>query len=339
MTLPRRLLERSPGLAERAQRGRRLASRALLGTTREDLDGRIAAAEERAERLERQLAELGSAMAPLEGTAGLVARYAELRAAVHEVRRAQQAAGRPASAPAPGEPAAAAPSGVASERFDYAGFERRFRGHPDDVRAAQLERYGALLEGPGPVVDVGCGRGELLQALAARGTSVVGVEPNPAMAAQARDRGVEVHEVLGAAYLRGVDDDSLQAVVAFHVAEHLQVDDLIELMELAAAKLRPGGVLVLETPNPVAFWTLHNSYVLDPTHVWPLHPELLRFLAEGAGFKEVDLRFYAPADSHWVAPLAADDAPPALRAELDAVFSRLNGQLFGPQDYALVARA
>lgn len=333
----RRLVDRSPALRERAQRGRQLASRAILGTTREDLDGRIAAAEARAAELERQLADLGAAMAPLEGSAGVAARYAELRATVHEVRRALRA---PDTSSLAGQPAAAAaPSrGVASERFDYVGFERRFRGHPDDVRAAQLDRYGELLAGPGPVVDVGCGRGELLQALAERDTSVVGVEPNAAMARQARDRGVEVHEVLGAEYLRGVEDGSLQAVVAFHVAEHLQVDDLIELMELAAAKLRPGGVLVLETPNPVAFWTLHNSYVLDPTHVWPLHPELLRFLAEGAGFAEVDLRFFAPADSHWTPPLQAPDAPPALREELDGVFRRLNQQLFGPQDYALVAR-
>lgn len=332
----RRLVDRSPALRERAQRGRQRVSRALLGTTREDLDGRIAAAEARTAGLERQLAELGAAMSPLEGPAGVATRYAELRASVHEVRRALRGLG-PVPAPAAGPPA---PSrGVASDRFDYVGFERRFRGNPDDVRASQLERYGDLLTGDGPVVDVGCGRGELLQALGERGVRGVGVEPNPAMAAQARERGVEVHEVLGAEYLRGVDDDRLQAVVAFHVAEHLQLDDLVELVELAAAKLRPGGVLVLETPNPLAFWTLHNSYLLDPTHVWPLHPELLQWLAEGAGFRAVELRFFAPADSHWTPPLQAPDAPPALRAELDAAFRRLDEKLFGPQDYALVARA
>lgn len=324
----------------------------------------------RVSELERTLRELGGAMSREHGLPGASGAYREAQYLLHELRRDLRAhtAGHPpaadpyAATPAPAAadlteavatgavgagPAADPYAGKHPRLFDYAGFERRFRGDPDDVRRALGDRYLPLLEsGPvaagagnearGPVVDIGCGRGELLEVLQARGFEVVGVEPEAALAAQARERGVPVVETLGADWLRGVADGSLGAVVSFHVVEHLVVDDLIELLQLAARKLRPGGLFVAETPNPMTVLTLHESYLMDPTHVQPLHPALLSWLAETAGFRAVEVAYHAPASSLWIPPLEGDGP---LVEQLDRAFGQLNHQLYGPQDYSLVARA
>lgn len=328
------------------------ARHAQLGAAQE---ASAASLDTRVDALERTLAELGAAMSREHGLPGAAAAYREATYLLHEVRRDLR--GHVADHPpdTPGTPAADSAddrgtgSGTAADpyagkhprRFDYAGFERRFRGDPDEVRQVLSERYLPLIEATvaevgGQVVDIGCGRGELLGALQERGVDVVGVEPETSLAAQARARGVHVVEALGADYLRDRPDASLGAVVMFHVVEHLVVDDLIELLELVARKLRPAGVLIAETPNPMTFLTLHESYLIDPTHVQPLHPALLAWLAESAGFRSVDVAYHSPATSLWVPPLAGEGA---LVDELDATFARLNHQLYGPQDYSIVARA
>ncbi len=141
----------------------------------------------------------------------------------------------------------------------------------------------------------------------------------------------------GLSYLENQADGSLGAITAIHVIEHLVFADLCRFLDLAATKLRPGGVLVCETPNPTALIVLGHSYILDPTHKWPLHPSLMTFLCERAGFADVDVRFHSPAD-FFAVPLLDEgvDAPPQV-ATINEALHRLNSVLFGPQEYAIVA--
>ena len=305
------------------------------------------------------LDELGMAFAPGTGLAGAGARYAELRESVYALERRLRTAGNAPAAPAaPSDPAAPAPPAVApiaratpaegpppvlsSTLFDYVGFERRFRGDPDAILTTLVDRYAELLSDHQPVVDVGCGRGELLGMLAERGIDVIGVEPDPGMAAEARARGITVHEELAGDWLRSVPDGSLGAIITTHVLEHLELDDMIELLELAAVKLGPDSVFISETPNPASLIVLGNSYLLDPTHVRPLHPSLLAFLCEKAGFRDVRLRFYSPAEDYHLPMTTVDEDAPAWARELtesvNKGFSTLNEVLFGPQDYAVIAK-
>ncbi len=132
-------------------------------------------------------------------TAG--SRLADLKDAVTALERRMRGIDRPAAAAPPGPPAPdgvvpaerAAPE-ITSTLFDYVGFERRFRGDPEEINAVLHERYAAVLRDHQPVVDIGCGRGELLELLARDGIEVIGVEPDPGMAAEARARGITVHE-------------------------------------------------------------------------------------------------------------------------------------------------
>lgn len=293
---------------------------------------------------ERLLRELGFAFAPATGIEGAGARFSELREAVNGLERQLRNLAvtsahdhGPETAAAPEVPAAPPTSTL----FNYVGFERRFRGDPEVILDTLEERYADLLLQNQPVVDVGCGRGELLDRLASRGAEVIGVEPDPGMVADARARGLTVHQAYAADYLRSVPDHSLGAIISTHVVEHLELDILIELLELSREKLKPGGVFVAETPNPASLIVLGNSYIMDPTHVWPLHPSLLAFLAETAGYRDVRLNFYSPAEGYHLKPVdlpeGASEADTAVAASFNAAVEQLNDVLFGPQDYSITA--
>jgi SAM-dependent methyltransferase len=302
------------------------------------------------------LEDLGMAIAPAAGLAGAGARLSELRERVNGLdrrlrslqaqavdNRSQRVSGSatlPPGGTAPGAgPVQAVPeTAPESALFDYVGFERRFRGDPEAVAGALAERYLDLLAANPPVVDIGCGRAELVELLAKRGVEAIGVDTDPSMVAEARDRGLDVRQVDGNSFLRGREPGSLGAIIATHLVEHLDFADLVQLLELAATRLRPGGVFIAETPNPTSLVVLGNSFILDPTHLRPLHPSLLTFLCEGAGFRDVRLRFHAPATDYHLPMIDEPDAPPWTK-RINEAFAKLNQVLFGPQEYALIATA
>ena len=290
------------------------------------------------------LDELGMAIAPGAGLAGAGVRLSELRERVNGLDRRLRALaaappsvqrGRPAESDGdvPAPPAAAP---AATALFDYVGFERRFRGDPALIAEQLSERYLEQLAAHPPVLDIGCGNAGLVEALAGRGVEAIGIDSDPSMVAEARDRGLDVRLVDALTFLRDRAPGSLGAIIATHLVEHLQLAELVELLELAASRLRPGGLFITETPNPASLIVLGNSYVLDPTHVRPMHPSLLTFLCEGAGFRDVRLRFYSPASDYHL-PLIDDPSAPPWTKQVNEAFTKLNSVLFGPQDYALIA--
>ncbi len=295
------------------------------------------------------LEQLGMAIAPGAGFVGVPERFAELRERVNALDRRLRAttanapltpvappAGtttRSPAAPPTGEP----PSSGSSSGFDYVGFEGRFRGDSATVLATLEERYLRLLEAHQPVLDFGCGRGELVATLRAHGIEAEGVDPDAGMVEEAQSRDLPVHLADGIAWLRAAPEQSLGSIISVHVVEHLPLATLVELLELAATRLEPGGIFVAETPNPASLIVLGNSYILDPTHVWPLHPSLLTFLCERAGFRDVRLEFHAPAEDYQLPPIDAGPDGPAWVDDLNARLDQLNQVLFGPQEYAAIA--
>jgi SAM-dependent methyltransferase len=289
-----------------------------------------------------QLEGLGMAIAPATGLEGAGVRLAELRERVNGIDRRLRTlasdATRPAIAAPAGEPAAllAPAAGPSSASFDYVGFERRFRGDPAVVLANLEKRYADVLADNAPVVDIGCGRAELVGLLAERGVAAVGVDTDPSMVAEARDQGLDVRLQDGLDYLESQPPGSLGAIIATHLVEHLELDPLIKLLELSVSRLKPGGIFIAETPNPASLIVLGNSYILDPTHVRPLHPSLLSFLCEGAGFRDVRLAFYEPARDYHL-PLVNDPEAPAWTATVNTALTKLNDVLFGAQEYSVTA--
>jgi SAM-dependent methyltransferase len=201
---------------------------------------------------------------------------------------------------------------------DYFAFETRMRGSSEEVRRRQRP-YVDDFRDAAPVLDVGCGRGEFLALLREAGIEARGVDADADMVAYARGEGLEVERADALTYLDILEDGTLGGVFAAQVVEHLPPQVLLRLLELAVAKLRPGGILVAETINPLSPLALRH-YFADLTHAQPLVPETLVLLARHAGFPETQVRFLnEPAVPQGVEPGVAEI-------------------LFAPLDYALIAR-
>jgi SAM-dependent methyltransferase len=231
----------------------------------------------------------------------------------------------PVGAPTVAPTVAAQPA--AASVPDYFAFESRMRGSVDAIRERQ-RAYVDDFRGNVPVLDIGCGRGELLGLLREAGLEARGIDADADMVAYARGEGLDVEQADLVDYLEQLDDRSLGGIFMGQVVEHLPAPTLVTALRLTAAKLRPGGVLVAETINPLSPLAL-RSYFADLTHAQPLVPETLELLARQAGFADTDVRFLNEPAERLTEP---DD--PVIAANV----RRLNELLFAPLDYALVAR-
>ena len=267
--------------------------------------------------LEASLGELGVELRPKLHAATVQAAGAERLAVQLEERltRLERRKRAPVQRAAPAVPSAEAP---ALEFPDYFAFESRMRGSTESVRDRQRP-YVEDFRGAEPVLDLGCGRGEFLTLLREAGIEARGVDIDADMVAYARGEGLEVEQAGAVEHLESLEDGSLGGIFAAQVLEHLPAAVVVRLLELAAAKLRPGGLLVAETINPLSPLAL-RSYFADLTHAQPLVPETLALLVKQAGFREVETRFLN-------APRHADD-----------VDERIREILFAPLDYAILAR-
>jgi O-antigen chain-terminating methyltransferase len=247
----------------------------------------------------------------------------ELEERLARLERRGSAAGQ-SGAPAP---ATVAAQPAAASVPDYFAYESRMRGSVDSIRERQ-RLYVDVLRNAAPVLDVGCGRGELLGLLREAGVEARGIDADSDLVAYARGDGLDVEQADLVEYLQRADDDSLGAIFMGQVVEHLPAPTLVQTFQLAVAKLRPGGLLVAETINPLSPIALRN-YFADLTHAQPLVPETLELLARQSGFAETEIRFLnEPAER------LTEPADPVLAANV----RRLNDLLFAPLDYALVAR-
>ncbi|MBZ0111117.1 MAG: class I SAM-dependent methyltransferase [Thermoanaerobaculia bacterium] len=223
----------------------------------------------------------------------------------------------------------------------YLDFEERFRGDETDI-AARVSAYLPRLAGHEPILDLGCGRGEALSVFCNSGLAARGVDSSAEMVAHCVARGLDAVESDLLDYLVAVKQESLGAIVSFHVIEHLPPALIDRLVRLAWGALRPGGQLILETPNPLSMVVAARSFWLDPTHVRPVHPEYLASVARSAGFESVerlDLRPFPTRDR--LPEVSNADVGEELHSTVEQIHrlrDRLDDLLFGFQDYAIVAR-
>jgi SAM-dependent methyltransferase len=244
----------------------------------------------------------------------------------------------------PGEEGAAETIARAHEEHGYLELERRYRGTEEEIRErieAYLPYLKDLPEGA-PVLDLGCGRGEALALLRDHGVPCRGVDSSARMVQLCRDRGLEAQAGDLFVVLAGTAEGSLGGVVSFHVVEHLPAGALDRLVRLAWRALQPGGVMILETPNPLSVVVAARNFWLDPTHVRPVHPESLKLMYELAGFEPVerlDLRPFPAADrlpEIDLAKLPSEQRP--LADQVNRLRDRLDELLFGYQDFGMVGK-
>jgi SAM-dependent methyltransferase len=171
----------------------------------------------------------------------------------------------------------------------YRAFEDRHRGSRELIK----NRLRVYLPFILPIIseveatlalDLGCGRGEWLELLTENGFTAQGVDLDDDMLAACRQRGLSVETADAINSLGAYADNSLAVVSAFHLVEHLPFDKVQKLVAEALRVLRPGGILIMETPNPENPMVGACHFYLDPSHIRPVPPDLLSFLTEYTGF-------------------------------------------------------
>ena len=208
--------------------------------------------------------------------------------------------------------------------IDWARFAEQFRGSEDRIREQQKCYVARFAGAPGEILDIGCGRGEFLDAAKAAGLAARGIDQNQESVALCRSKGLDVEQGDMFEYLEALAEGSLGGAYCAQVVEHLPPAGVLRLVRLLAQKLRLGALVAIETPNPECLAIFATHFYLDPTHTRPVPAPLLRFYLEEAGFGSVEIERLTP----------AIESMPAL-AELPAA---VRDAFFGGLDYAIFAR-
>jgi len=180
----------------------------------------------------------------------------------------------------------------------YISFEDKFRGKREDIKSRQayyLPIVKELIKEPNDlVIDIGCGRGEWLELLKEHNIKSRGIDLNRLMVKESKELGLDVIESDAIEYLKSLEDSSISIVTGFHIAEHLPFKTLISLFDEVYRVLKIGGAIILETPNPENLFVGACSFYTDPTHINPIPPVTLEFLAQNRGFKNVAIHRLHP---------------------------------------------
>jgi 2-polyprenyl-3-methyl-5-hydroxy-6-metoxy-1,4-benzoquinol methylase len=238
-----------------------------------------------------------------------------------ELRLIRQRA--PASVAAIPLTAASPATPPATPAFDYARFAERFRG-PEKYVRGNVGFYKPFFAGRENVLDIGCGRGEFLGSMRDLGVAAKGIELSEESVALCRANGLEAEDADLFQYLPARIDGEYDGIFSSQVVEHLDPTRLPEMIRLCAAKLRRGGILAIETPNPECLAIFATHFYIDPTHTRPVPHALLAFYMEEAGLGQFEVHELSP---------AVESMP-----ELAGLPENFRKRFFGGLDYAIVGR-
>jgi 2-polyprenyl-3-methyl-5-hydroxy-6-metoxy-1,4-benzoquinol methylase len=226
---------------------------------------------------------------------------------------------------APAHTAGAAIAPLSPEiKIDWMRFAEVFRGSEDRIRA-QHQRYAERFAGAqGEILDLGCGRGEFLEVAREAGLTARGVDLSQENVALCTAKGLIATRANMFEHLESLPDRDLGGVLCSQVIEHLPPHQLPELVRLLAAKVRAGGLVAIETPNPECLAIFATHFYIDPTHTRPVPPALLCFYLQEAGFGNLEVARLEP---------AVDSMP-----SLAALPAEVRNTFFGALDYAVIAR-
>jgi O-antigen chain-terminating methyltransferase len=212
----------------------------------------------------------------------------------------------------------------------YIAFENKFRGPEKDIED-RLRVYVPYFQNlkldfaKFPILDIGCGRGELLKVLTDNKIRCVGVDLNGAMVDRANEQGYEAIQADAIEYLMAQPAQSLSAICGLHIVEHIPFDVLLRLFEECHRVLKPGGFILFETPNPENINVGSFSFYYDPSHLHPIPPDLLDFAISNKGFDKTEVLRLHPRTEDLNRELHES-------AEVQDILNRF----YGPQDYAVI---
>lgn len=208
----------------------------------------------------------------------------------------------------------------------YSSLEDQFRGTREDIKDA-FRIYLPILTTArisSEILDVGCGRGEWLEVLKEAGFTGRGIDLNRLAIQECSELRLDASEADVLTYLNAQRDHSLNCITAFHIVEHLPLETLVKFLDECLRALKPGGLLILETPNPENVIVGSCNFYFDPTHRHPLPRATMQCLLESRGFVRLQTL-----ELH---PMIAEQLKGT-----DELTRRFNEHFYGPMDYAIVA--
>jgi O-antigen chain-terminating methyltransferase len=220
-------------------------------------------------------------------------------------------------------PPVPAPKDENQHPYDFLRFAERYRG-PELYVRQNFENYLDYFTGKTRVIDLGCGRGEMLELLKEKGIPAQGIDGDQESVAICQSKGLNAHVADLFEWLENEPDEAHEVLFCSQVIEHLPPLELPKFVKNCAQKLQKGGVLILETPNPECLAIFATHFYLDPTHHRPVPPILAAFHMEEAGLGRIEVKRLAP----------AIDSMPSL-ASLPADFREA---FFGCLDYAIIGQ-
>lgn len=185
----------------------------------------------------------------------------------------------------------------------YKSFEDEFRGSRASIKQ-RLYFYLPLIQGLKSqfdtlkVLDLGCGRGEWLELLQENGVEAHGVDLDEGMLSECLNLNLSCSQDDVMNFLKRQSDATFEVISSYHLIEHLPFEILKDMIAECFRVLKPGGILILETPNCENILVGSGNFYLDPTHTKPLPSQLVSFLTLFCGFKQNYIHFLnSPVDN------------------------------------------
>jgi len=208
---------------------------------------------------------------------------------------------------------------VSWDRLAYTG---RLRGDENYLARSATDLV-SVFRDKHPVLDLGCGPGTFLSLFREAQIPAYGVDANEEAVKTCLDRGLRAERADAVEHLLSLPENSLGGIASFHLVEHLDAEALEALLTLSLSRLRPGGQIVIETPDPRSLLVLSQDFFKDPSHLRPLHPEGLLILMEEIGFVEVRIQGRFPFGANEKLPAPPKDASSYLRDLVKALNEHL----------------
>lgn len=179
------------------------------------------------------------------------------------------------------------------ERFNYYNYEMQVRNL--EIVEKHLQGFLPYFAKCQHVIDVGCGTGLFLQMLLHNaGIAATGIENNPGLVEKLRSQGLNVIQGSADSIWPSVNC-KFDGLFCSHLIEHLEFEQVVDLIEGFADKIATGGIAVFAFPNPESLQMQLFHFWIDPQHVRFYHPKLIEAILCHYGF-EITHSF---SQGHW----------------------------------------